>query len=74
MRVICAWCGKRLGGAGAEVSHGICGACSRRFESRLIERWPPPSRRAGRPRRRTEERTLPLPGFEPRPKDATDYM
>jgi len=74
MRVICAWCGKRLSGAGAEVSHGICGACSRRFESRLVERWPSPPGKRARPRRPAEGRTLPLPGFEPQPNTAPGYM
>jgi len=67
MTIVCAWCGKRLkqGSAQADVSHGICPACLRGFESRVVALWP--ALRSGRARRkrRATHPTLPLPGFEP---------
>lgn len=65
MTVVCAWCGVTLKrGDGREVSHGICGACSKAVESRFVANWPRPIARPRR-RRRVVFPTLPLPGFGP---------
>ena len=31
MKVLCAWCGKFIGGRGASLSHGICRRCFQDF-------------------------------------------
>jgi hypothetical protein len=61
--VICAWCGRVLRHGGSELSHGICGACSRKVESRATRMWPLPAPPTRSRRKRSVAPTLPLPGF-----------